>query len=411
MSQRLTDIFTETIERVVEQGFNCPPGLDFDAPRPGIAPGNLWDPPSSWQDPTPRGDIGDPPERLEDHPYKREMLESFVPCDYIELNPDLAGSVSAEDAMEHFVERGYAERRPYSRQVWESVQANAYAKQIKARFLGELRLRQHYAYKGRFEDRYPNDLTTFVAGTKIHLWQMGKVGSLSIQRAVRDHCGEHSAHLHYVDAWHRNQPSIGVHYSRLLTRHGDRPKLVICGIRDPVDRVISGFFQEAESSGVGPEDLGDLESVMRRLAGRFLHDLWITCRWFEHNFFCGLDVYSIPFDHRSGYIRHETGPVKLFLYTQKKLPHLESELRDFLGARDLRLLRSNDSAEKPYSRSLAAIRDSISISQSLIDRVRACRYVGHFFPEFSGCIGQAECVKAIRSDGNAHSATRTRSVN
>jgi hypothetical protein len=45
----LREIFREEIERAMAAGIGCPPGLDFDAHRPGLAPGNLWDPPSEWQ--------------------------------------------------------------------------------------------------------------------------------------------------------------------------------------------------------------------------------------------------------------------------------------------------------------------------------------------------------------------------
>ncbi|MCC5822417.1 MAG: putative capsular polysaccharide synthesis family protein [Phycisphaerales bacterium] len=384
MDERLASIFAETIEDIIARGENCPPGLDFDAPRPGVAPGNLWDAPSAWQDPRARGDIGDPPDRLDDHPCRTELLEAFVPADYLSMNPDLEGSVGIDHAREHFIERGYTERRPYSRRIWGCVEPRMYAKHTRGFMLGEDRLRQHYGYRGRFEDRIPNDLTAWVANTRVHLWQMGKVGSISIQRALRDCCQEYSTHLHYVDAWHHSQPTVGVHYSRLLRHHGVKPKLIVCGVRDPIDRVISGYFQEFESRPPDESRFSDIEGMTRLLACRFLNDLWITCGWFDHGFFCDLDVYATPFDHDAGFVRLESGPVRVFLYAQHRLAELEAELAAFLGVDELRLPRANISADKPYADTLAAIKRSVRLPRALLDRIYACRYARHFYPDGLG---------------------------
>lgn len=94
-------------------------------------------------------------------------MESVVAADYVRLNPDLRGVVPESRAFEHFLERGYAERRPYSEAIWSCVDPRYYAGQHRMRSLDEAGLRAHYGYVGRYEDRSPNDLTEFFANCSI----------------------------------------------------------------------------------------------------------------------------------------------------------------------------------------------------------------------------------------------------
>lgn len=157
---------------------------------------------------------------------------------------------------------------------------------------------------------------------------MGKVGSTSIARAMEQQHGQHSVHLHYVDAWHRNFPSVGVHYSRLLHHHGvgskgGWPKRIVCGVRDPVERVVSGYFQEAESRKASEDAFRDLHAATKHLALRMVSDLWYVCTWFWHGFFAGFDPYVQGFDVERGFVRGRAGAVEGFIYRQDRLGELE----------------------------------------------------------------------------------------
>lgn len=374
----LRAIFREEVERAIDEGHGCPPGLDFDAPRPGLAPGNLWDPPSEWQSTQRRDPIPALDGRAEEHPRFAELMEGFVAADYVRLNPDLQGAVSESRAMEHFLGRGYAERRPYSAAIWACVDPRFYAGRHGLASLDEPGLRAHYGYVGRYEDRFPNDLTEFFANCPVHLWQMGKVGSMSIARALKEQHGQHGVHLHYVDAWHRSMPTVGVHYARLLHHHGAGPKRIVCGVRDPVERVVSGYFQEAESRGDAGSAFGDKRAATRRLASRMVSDIWYICAWFEHRFFAGFDVYAHPFDVERGCLRGIAGDVEVFIYRQDRLGELEGELADFLGVRRLTLRPANVSSRKPYSELLTVVKSCIDIPDRLLDQIYCSRYATTF---------------------------------
>jgi len=377
----LSDLFERMVLEAWESGSSLLPAHDFDAPRAGIAPGNLWDAPSRWQDPAKRGLIGDVPASLADHSARDELLESFVPDDYCALNADLPSGLSDDQAREHFIESGYARRRLYSRAIAGAVQARFYAKQVGSLKRDDLAAQRHYSYQGRFEDRHPNDLSAWFASCRVHLWQVGKVGSISIQNALREQHDIHSIHLHYVDAWHRGLPKVGPHYSRLLHHGRSEPALIVCGIRDPIDRVISGYFQESESLGIDTTEHIDTESVVRRLAGRILDDLWITCRWFSHNFFAGIDVYRHPFDHEEGCCEIDAGSVRVLVYRLENLAQLGPRIASFLGIDELDIQQRNISAGKPYAARYADVRRAAVLPPDVIEAVRSCKMCRHFWPE------------------------------
>lgn len=393
--ESLRKIFRETIEAVLESGVGCPPGLDFDSPRLGLAPGNLWDPPSEWQSPHKRESIGEFPATLDEHPSGTELIEGFRAADYVDMNPDLGANMSDEQAFEHFVSRGYRERRPYSKTIWESVSPLYYKQHCGLDSSDESDLRMHYGYIGRFEDRFPNDLTAWVANTRIQLWQMGKVGSLSIQQALREQWGEHSVHLHFLDAWHRDSPTIGVHYSRMLHHHGYRPKLIICGVRDPIERVVSGYFQEAESRGVQDTAFGCADDAVRRLAGRMVQDLWVICDWFGHRFFADRSVYSVPFDQDAGFVEHDAGEHRVWLYRQDRLRWLTGELAGSLGYPEISFPSTNVSSSKRYAEMYRLVKSCVDLPDSLADRLYASEYARHFgFERIPSREGPAQRAKA-----------------
>lgn len=389
----LRKLFRETIETSLESGVNCPPGLDFDAPRPGIAPGNLWDPPSEWQSREKRKPIGEAPAAFQDHPRHDELLEAFSPSDYVGMNPDLQGEVSEPQALEHFVEQGYREQRPYSRAIWAAVSPDYYRNLLGTPESDEISLRRHYSYVGRFEDRFPNDLTAWVAGTRVHLWQMGKVGSLSIQRALLDQYTEPSVHLHFVDAWHRDRPTIGVHYSRLLHHHGHSPKVIVCGVRDPIERVVSGYFQEAESLGIQGRAFESAEHAVCQLAGRMVADLWTICGWFGHRFFDDRSFFRNSFDREVGCVEHEAGGHRVWVYRQDRLRGLASELGSVLGYAGVTFPSVNISTDKAYADLYRLIVDCVELPELLVDRVYASEYAKYFGYEKSLPLGGDRCER------------------
>jgi hypothetical protein len=342
-------------------------GHDFDLhrfPATKIAPGNLWAPPSRWQEPTARSLVGPPPPLFEHHAARDEMAETFRPDDYLGLNPDLlAAGLSSADAWSHFVDRGYAERRPFNERVWNTPDLRYYRNEIAAEtdLLDDESLRRHYSYQGRFEDRVPNDLTAYYNNLRVHLWQVGKVGSISIQRGLFNATGEQSVHVHYVDALHESLPKLGIHYSRILHRHGNFPKLILCGIRDPVERVISGMFQEAESLS-RLESVASIDMAISQLCMRVLSDLRYTLNWFDHRFFCDLDVYQRPFPLEQGFDVFERDGVRLFLYRFADLHRIAPDLGEFLGVPGFELPIHNVSRTKPYAAVLDAVDRAVAFT-------------------------------------------------
>lgn len=352
--------------------------FDFDRHPVHLGPGNLWDGPCSWSSPSCRLTIGELPPLLDDHPYREEIAESFEPDAYRGWAGGLNG-LDDDVLWDHFREVGYASRAQYSRRIWESVDPAWYAQKYSLRGVGNTGAdaRVHYGYIGRFEDQHPNPLTAFFGNLRIHLWQMGKVGSKSIQRAIESVSGLHCMHLHYVDAFHRSQPSVGVHYSRLLKCCGEQPKLVICGVRDPVDRVVSGYFQEAESRGEAVS-ADSLSRVVHELGSRLISDLRSICSWFHHGFFSDIDVYAQPFDCGAGFEVFESGGVRVLLYRFASFGMIEDEIARFVGMPGLRIPRQNVSRDKSYGDLLDAVRRSICLPSGVLESLYSSRYAEQF---------------------------------
>jgi glycosyltransferase involved in cell wall biosynthesis len=359
-----------------------PPNLNFDLPRPGIASGNLHTPLTQWSDPNPREPIGEISDQLDEHPRAREILETFDSETYLKANTDLSeAGISIDHAMEHFVENGYRQRRVYSRVLHDLVDPAFYRNQYPELALeNDSDAISHYAYIGRYEDRIPNQLTKMNMEAKVHLYQMGKVGSKTIEEAVAKAGGGDSLHLHWADQFHEQYPTIGVHYSRILNHRRSEPACVVVGVRDPFERVVSGYFQEAETLKI-KKNFADQHAAMEQLSSRFARDAWVICNWFDHNFYCGLDIHEHAFDPKLGYsvIEHEN--IRVFLYRVDVLNQLQQPLSEFLGLPKLTIGKKNTGGDKLYADVYKEVSDQFRVPHEIASKLIESKYAKHFFSD------------------------------
>ncbi len=359
-----------------------PPNLDFDAPRPGVAPGNLHTPSSQWSDPTPRDPIDEIGDQLDDHPRAREVLEAFEPETYHRVNADLQDAgVTEDNAIEHFAERGYRQRRVFSRMLHDIVDPAFYRnKYPELEFENDSDAISHYAYIGRYEDRIPNQLTQKSMDARFHLYQMGKVGSKTIEDAIASAGGGDSLHLHWADQHHEQYPTLGVHYSRILNHKRNNPACVVVGVRDPFERVISGYFQEAETLKI-KKNLADQHTAIEQLSSRFTRDAWVICNWFHHNFYCGLDIHDHAFDPEVGYSVIEHGNIRVFLYRVDVLNQLQQPLAEFLDLPKLTLGKKNTGGDKLYAQVYKEVSDQFRVPHEIASKLIESKYTKHFFSD------------------------------
>jgi GT2 family glycosyltransferase len=377
-----------------------PPELDFDQPRPGIAPGNLHKPACQWSDPTPREPITHLSDQLDEHPRARELLEAFEIDTYLRINADLLDAgVTKETALEHFAQHGYRQRRIFSQVLHDTIDPLFYRKEYP-----ELQLESdhaaitHYSYIGRFEDRVPNTFTKNELDSTVHLFQMGKVGSKTIEDAVERAGGGECIHLHWADVYHNERPRLGIHYSRILNQQRSHPTNVVVGVRDPFERVVSGFFQEAESLSI-KKNMSDKRAALEQLHDRFTRDAWVICNWFDHNFYCGLDIHEHAFDPKLGYsvIEHEN--IRVFLYRVDVLNQLQQPLSEFLKLPKLTIGKKNTGGDKLYADVYKEVSDQFRVPHEIASKLIESKYAKHFFKD-------AELSRMVETWSDRQPATR-----
>jgi hypothetical protein len=181
-----------------------------------------------------------------------------------------------------------------------------------------------------------------------HLYQMGKVGSIAIRDAIENAGGESCPHLHWADQYHSQYPKLGIHYSRVLNHKRKTPVSVIVGVRDPFERIVSGYFQEAETLKLD-QNIESSDSAMSTLANRFCSDASVICNWFHHNFYCGLNVLDHRFDPERGYAVIEHLDMRVFLYRQDAIHKLDEPIAKFLGIPNLSIKKKNTGNKKFYA--------------------------------------------------------------
>lgn len=317
---------------------------------------------------------------LAQHPCADEILARFNTEDYLARYADIRQTIhTPKDALEHFKKRGYIERRIYSNALVRYFRHGYYRRRYP-----ELRLNTdndalvHYCYVGVFEDRFPNPATEVHYNARIHLFQMAKVGSKSIEAGIRTVSADYIHHVHWDYLYHREYPHISIPYSRVLAHPRETPALVISGVRDVMSRIVSGYFQDFESRRRDP-GLLDISFILQELPIRYENDAKNICGWFDHEYYCGLDVYSYPFDTTLGFTIIEHGPVRVFLYRFEKLRQLEQPLRKFLDMPKFRLERRNISQEKWYAPTYQRVLEEFRVPRGWLRDVLGTRFMCHFY--------------------------------
>jgi hypothetical protein len=130
---------------------------------------------------------------------------------------------------------------------------------------------------------------------------------------------------------------------------------VITGVRDPLARAVSHFFQLGEELKFLPSD-GSLDKMdVSCLAKRF-EDFWrfTSSDWFSEEFMpaTGIDVYSESFDPQKGYRIYERKRFRMLLLRFEDLHRVGScALSEFFGQTfELTLPMVNASQHKGYAK-------------------------------------------------------------
>lgn len=229
------------------------------------------------------------------------------------------------------------------------------------------------------------------------VYQMGKVGSKTVERTLEAHGVVPAFHIHRMAPAHirtvKQQDWYGPVTRPLdalgLALHGavvrkHRPARFISLVRDPVGRNVSAFFENYRHL-VG-EKYRDSDMEVGRMIDRFLtsypHEVPLT--WFDHEVrdTLGIDVFAQPSPAEPGWMTAENPPFRLLvLKLEADDVVLAKALGSFVGVDDLELVRANVGAEKEYAKDYAEFKRRIRLPGEYLDRMYGSRYAKHFYTD------------------------------
>lgn len=294
---------------------------------------------------------------------------------------DLA-DLTDKEAVLHFVSRGLKEGRAYSPYLLYFIDPEFYISRYP-----ELALEspgdalRHWMYFGAFENKVPNPVTNMFLDSGVHLFQMGKVGSKSIESALK--AAGYSGllpHLHWSNEMVITYPGVFYSYQEIVEQRRDKKLIFISGVRDPLERVFSGMFQSANDpeSSLTLKLLSDLSvASLEELRPKVSINLERVLNWFDHGYYVGLNVYDYPFDKEIGYSIIKRGNITVFLYRLEALDRCWEALSEVVGL-SLRAEKCNVSSDKIDSYLLDVLKSREDVRNEFEVQIRTSNYFKKF---------------------------------
>ncbi len=311
-------------------------------------------------------------------PYAEQILRDFRWREYLFANPDVAATGDSEaHAFGHFFHQGYYERRIFDPKRLDGFDPGYYRERYpEIALANDAEAQIHYCYQGWYEKRVPNRGSAWLYDADLHVFQMGKVGSHTIAGALQDAgYGGREIHLHWVTDLVHGYPSNRLPYSSILVHPRERPVKVISATREIVSWTLSGIFQYHGGAILCTAD------AIEMIEQRFWNQCQSGLSWFDHRYFCDLDVYAHPFDHDAGWsrIRHEG--IDLLLYRQEDLPRMEAPLAAFFDLDTLRLPQRNVGGDKGYAELYGRVMREFRLPGNLLSSLYDTAFMRHFYSD------------------------------
>jgi len=247
------------------------------------------------------------------------------------------------------------------------------------------------------------------------VYQMGKVGSTSIYRALK------AAYAHRFELYHTHflnanyalaleeqrqqygwQPFWVYDKTRMLHQavvEPNHPLNIITLVRDPISRNISAYFNNLHLVW-GIPDAYEQKSLDELAAGfweRETHELPVE--WIDREFgdVLGVDIYDHPFPHERGMQIFQSGNHN-FLIMQLGLSDKlkEESVCKFLGIDHLKMVRANTADAKAYASTYKRFLHEVEIPEWYVEKMFNSQFACHFFSEQERQIRMAYWLKHPR---------------
>ena len=227
----------------------------------------------------------------------------------------------------------------------------------------------------------------------ILIYQMGKVGSTTIENSV-----ENSLHLHTLynntPCWvHQKirRPGIlgklivntGNFIKRVAINRRKRVKIITM-VREPISRDISMFFQNLpywyiEYVNTNKIDIreGGIEFLKEVFDESFDHEYQL--KWFDREIkkLTGIDIFNEKYDYDKGYLKIEKGKYELFLFRLEDIEKALPALSIFVE-KDIELKEKNIGNNKWYACIYSDVKKIIMNDKEYISKMKNTQFSKFF---------------------------------
>lgn len=217
---------------------------------------------------------------------------------------------------------------------------------------------------------------------EILVYQMGKVGSVSVQVALRQK-GLRSIHAHYLwlddkGEYNTSKPEL-VH--EILTKN--RRWKIVSLVREPISRNISAFFQRIEVYYKQWRNYEYQPDMVGSFLNKYEH-FWPLI-WFDIEMLplFQIDVYSEPFDHSKGYHIYNGEYADLLVLRLEDFDRIiEKAFKEFVGIKGVKPALSNNTEDRiRIAQTYRDFRQFAKFPRQFIDWMYNSRYSRHFYSE------------------------------
>lgn len=255
-------------------------------------------------------------------------------------------------------------------------------------------------------------LLDFAKTPPIFVYQMGKVGSMSVYTSLqRARLGRPIFHVHFLDL--ENLERIQQEYrdnrflripediriGRTLIRKVARTKnvrwTVITLVRDPVERDLSDFLQHPEwwqmqrlryeRGWIAKNQAHKFVTRLTKEFQRYDEATNFACTWFDRELkrVFGVDVYDYPFDQERGFGIIRTETVEVLVLRLSDLDRVfHPVVTQFLRRPEpIPLVRANEARDRDVANIYPVVLRNLTLDRRTCERIYATKFARHFFSE------------------------------
>lgn len=222
----------------------------------------------------------------------------------------------------------------------------------------------------------------------ICVYQLGKVGSQSIERALQEAFSEDQIVFYHLQ-WRLKHAYLTKYWLLRLYQITKRKIIIVSPIREPIARNISSFthdFREfCYQNGLFENRKTMHEVELDKIYEIFFHhydrhDFVNT--WFQEELYkyTGIDVYAEPFDKGKGFQTYSKDHIQLLVFQSEcSDPIKEKMISEFLNRPVKIKERINTFKDRPYKAHYAELKSKILSNQEYIDRMQSGIFYQHFY--------------------------------